>query len=181
MNWRTRVRAAAVVALAPLACGEGQPEDGPATQGEGAESWAEEPRDAPPYSAVTLAGDSMALADLQGSPVLLNVWATWCAPCRQEIPELQALHEQHADEGLRVVGVSVDTRSALDDVHAFVDEFGMTYEIWLDPDQDALSTFNGMGVPLTVLVGPDGRIRWEHLGVLERNDPELREAIARVL
>ena len=136
---------------------------------------------APTYSAVTLAGDSVSLEGLRGSPVLLNVWATWCGPCRQEIPELQALHETFGPEGLRVVGVTVDSRSAAGEVRAFMEEFGITYDIWWDPDQTAVSRFSAMGVPLTVLIGPDGRIRWRHLGALPPDDPGLREAIRGLL
>lgn len=137
--------------------------------------------EAPSLAAVTLEGDSVSLAELRGAPVLLNVWATWCAPCRQEIPELQALHEQHAADGLRVIGVTVDSRSAGEDVRTFIEEFGMTYDIWWDPDQTSVSKFRAIGVPLTVLIGPEGRIRWRHLGVLKPDDPSLRDAINALL
>lgn len=137
--------------------------------------------EAPPFAAVTLAGDSVSLSGLRGAPVLLNVWATWCAPCRQEIPELQAIHEEYGPRGLRVVGVTVDSRSAGEDVRAFVEEFGMTYDIWWDPDQTVVSRFEAAGVPLTVLIGPDGRIRWSHLGVVPPGDPELRTALESLL
>jgi cytochrome c biogenesis protein CcmG, thiol:disulfide interchange protein DsbE len=161
----------ALLALAVAsACGNG---DAPEAADVGAASGAE----APPFGAVTLDGDSVALADLRGSPVLLNVWATWCAPCRQEIPELQSLHERYGPQGLRVIGVTVDSRSAGADIRAFADEFGMTYDLWWDPDQTVVSRFQAMGVPLTVLIGPDGRIRWRHLGALPPGDPELRRAL----
>jgi cytochrome c biogenesis protein CcmG, thiol:disulfide interchange protein DsbE len=137
--------------------------------------------EAPAYSAVTLEGDPVALADLRGDAVLLNVWATWCAPCRIEIPELQALHEQHGDRGLRVVGVTVDSRHAMDDVRAFIDEFGMTYDVWWDPDHDALNRFRAAGVPFSTLIDRDGRVVWRHLGMFQRGDPELLSAIEHAL
>jgi cytochrome c biogenesis protein CcmG, thiol:disulfide interchange protein DsbE len=136
---------------------------------------------APPYSAVTLEGDSMSLSQFDGEPVLLNVWATWCAPCRVEIPELQALHEQHADRGLRVVGVTVDSRAARNDILQFIDEFGMTYDVWWDPDHTVLNRFGGAGVPLTVLIDRDGNIAWRHLGMFQRGDPELLAALERAM
>jgi cytochrome c biogenesis protein CcmG, thiol:disulfide interchange protein DsbE len=145
---------------------------------------ADEARDlgvAPAYAAVTMDGDSVSLAELRGEAVLLNVWATWCAPCRVEIPELQALHEEHGDRGLRVVGVTVDSRAATRDVHQFIDEFGMTYDIWWDPDHTVLNRFGGAGVPLTVLIDRDGTIAWRHLGMFQRGDPELIAALERVL
>jgi cytochrome c biogenesis protein CcmG, thiol:disulfide interchange protein DsbE len=130
---------------------------------------------------VTLEGDSMSLSQFDGEPVLLNVWATWCAPCRVEIPELQALHEQHADRGLRVIGVTVDSRAARNDILQFIDEFGMTYDVWWDPDHTVLNRFGGAGVPLTVLIDRDGNIAWRHLGMFQRGDPELLAALERAM
>lgn len=136
---------------------------------------------APEYAAVTLHGDSIALADLRGEVVLLNVWATWCIPCRVEIPELQALHEEHQERGLRVIGVTVDSRGAADDVLDFIDELGMTYDVWADPDHLVLNRFRAAGVPITVLIDRNGHIAWRHLGMFERGDPELLRALERSL
>jgi cytochrome c biogenesis protein CcmG, thiol:disulfide interchange protein DsbE len=158
---------AMVAALATVATACGEPPGAGAT--------------APEYAAVDLAGDSVSLGDLRGQVVLLNVWATWCAPCRVEIPELQALHEEHGQRGLRVVGVTVDSRHALDDVRQFIDEFGMTYDVWLDPDHTVLDRFSGAGVPLSVIIDRDGRIAWRHLGMFQRGDPNLLAALERSL
>src|SRR5687768_8953531 len=84
---------------------------------------------APVYATETLAGDSIALADLRGKVVLLNVWATWCHPCREEIPELQALHAKHRDAGLEVVGVSIDGGGSEDAIRSFMRDFEMTYPV----------------------------------------------------
>jgi cytochrome c biogenesis protein CcmG, thiol:disulfide interchange protein DsbE len=137
--------------------------------------------EAPEYRSVTIHGDSVDLADLRGDVVLLNVWATWCAPCRVEIPELQALHEEHADRGLRVVGVTVDSRNAIADVHAFIEEFGMTYDVWVDPDHRVLDRFGAAGVPITVLIDREGRVAWRHLGMFQREDPRLVTALQNAL
>jgi cytochrome c biogenesis protein CcmG, thiol:disulfide interchange protein DsbE len=137
--------------------------------------------EAPEYRSVTLQGDTVDLADFRGEVVLLNVWATWCAPCRVEIPELQALHEAHAAQGLRVIGVTVDSRNAMDDVHAFIDEFGMTYDVWVDPDHSVLDRFGAAGVPITVLIDRDGRVAWRHLGMFQREDPRLVSALQTAL
>jgi thiol-disulfide isomerase/thioredoxin len=66
----------------------------------------------PPYVAQVLDGDRTSLADLQGRPVLLNVWATWCGPCQKEIPALEALHREYGPKGLRVVGVASTRRAS---------------------------------------------------------------------
>lgn len=136
---------------------------------------------APSYSAVTLAGDSISLRDLHGRVVLLNLWATWCFPCRQEIPELQALHERLAPRGLEVVGVSVDARGAQEPIREFAGEFGVTYPIWHDPDSRIINTFLAYGVPTTYLIDRAGMIRWKHLGPVQADDPALVRALEEAL
>ena len=138
-------------------------------------------RATPDYAAVTQAGDSIALADLRGNVILLNVWATWCAPCRREIPVLQELHERHAGEGLRVVGVSVDDATAGDDVGRFADHFGVSYAIWLDPAERVSSTFLLHGIPSTILIDRQGKERWRKVGPVERADPNLARALDAAL
>ena len=136
---------------------------------------------APEYSAVTLAGDSITLASMRGDVVLLNMWATWCHPCREEIPALQRLHESLADSGLRVVGVSVDAGGEAERVAAFAREFGVTYAIWLDPDERVAETFYTIGVPTTLLIDRSGTVRWRHTGPVKDTDPALRRALRDVL
>lgn len=116
----------------------------------------------PAYAAPTLEGDSLALADLQGSPVLLNLWATWCGPCREEMPDLQALHEDYRAAGLRVVGVSIDQASAGGAVRTFLDEHAITFTVLHDPQGRITRMFRTVGVPETFLIGADGRLvaRW---------------------
>jgi len=136
---------------------------------------------APDYAARDLEGAEVALADLHGRVVLLNVWATWCPPCRKEIPELQALHEEHARGGLEVLGVSVDAAGADPQVRAFMEEFGMTYTVLRDAGDRAASTFRLHGVPATFLIDREGIIRWRRLGPFEASDPELQQALAETL
>ena len=135
----------------------------------------------PAYGAVALAGDSIALADLRGQVVLLNVWATWCHPCREEIPALQRLHERMADSGLRIVGVSVDAGGEGERVAAFAREFGVTYDIWLDPDDRVSDTFYTLGVPTTLLIDRAGVVRWRHTGPVKDTDPVLLRALDAAL
>lgn len=135
----------------------------------------------PEYAAVSLGGDSVSLSALRGKVVLLNVWATWCHPCREEIPALQALYRTHSARGLEVVGVSVDEGDAQDDVRGFAKEYGMTYPVWLDPDERVSSTFRTIGVPSTFLIGRDGTILWKHLGPVRVDDPALGRALEEAL
>ena len=136
---------------------------------------------APAYAAINLAGDSVSLARLRGRPVLLNIWATWCAPCRDEIPYLERLHTEHGGAGLEVIGVSTDARGEEERIAAFAKEMGMTYPIWLDPAQRVNTVFLALGVPSSYLIGRDGILLWRHLGVLRETNTEFKAALAEAL
>jgi cytochrome c biogenesis protein CcmG, thiol:disulfide interchange protein DsbE len=138
-------------------------------------------RSAPEYGATTLDGEAVRLADLRGQVVLLNVWATWCAPCREEIPALQALADRHAREGLEVVGVSVDGRNEVQNIRRFAEQIDMRYTIWHDPEDAVGLRFRTVGVPTTFLIDREGVIAWRHMGPVEADDPGLNEALVRTL
>ena len=161
-------------ALVGTACGGDTPRGpGRAPVAEGAP--------APAYAAVTIDGDSMSLDDLRGRVVLLNIWATWCHPCREELPLLQALHERHAADGLELIGVSVDARGEGDAVRAFARRFGVTYPIWLDPDERASSTFLAIGVPASYLIDRTGTLVWKKIGPIQPNDSVLAQRLETAL
>ena len=136
---------------------------------------------APAYSTVSLAGDTVSLAGQKGKVVLLNIWATWCHPCRTEIPELRALHARYRDRGLELIGVSVDTDGTDDAIRSFMKEFQMTFPIWRDPDERISTTFLAIGVPATFLIDKDGILRWRKTGPIAPNDTSLTAAIERSL
>lgn len=136
---------------------------------------------APEYQAVALSGGTVRTADLKGKVLLLNVWATWCAPCREEIPYLQSLYEKHRGEGLEIVGVSVDARGQESSIQGFVKDFGMTYPIWLDPDERIQSLYMALGVPATYLIDRDGVLQWRRLGIVRPTDTTFTTALAKAL
>ena len=136
---------------------------------------------APDLVATTLAGDTLALSSLRGQPVLVNLWATWCAPCRRETPYLQTLHETYAARGLRVVGITVDTRNSESQILSFVDEFGVTYTILRDPDMTSMDRYAVLGLPATFLLDRDGTIRHFVSGPVAAGDAAFEAALARVL
>ena len=155
-----------------------------ACKGEGGRGMARVPQagdPAPEYAAKTMAGQPVTLASLRGSPVLLNVWATWCHPCREELPDLERLHQANRARGLRIVGVSIDQGGQEKAVADFAREYGVTYEIWLDPDDRVSSAFATVGVPTTVLIAPDGTLLWRHLGPVKADDPDLLRALEQAL
>jgi peroxiredoxin len=136
---------------------------------------------APAYRATTMTGSAISLADMTGKPVLMNVWATWCGPCRQEIPELRAIHGAYKDRGLEVVGVSVDADGSDDAIRDFVEEFRMDYTIWRDPTETVQATFHMAGVPTTFLIDKQGVLRWRSTGALQPGDSSLTRAIQEAL
>lgn len=169
-NGRNRSRpAAAVAAVIISACGG----DAPAGPRVGAS--------APEYTATTLSGDSLSLSSLRGQVVLVNLWATWCAPCRHETPFLQSLSVEHADEGLEIVGISMDTRDARDQVEAFVEEYGVTYRILVDPQMRGLDTWHVLGLPASFLIDREGTLRWMRFGPVSEDDEEFEEALGALL
>lgn len=136
---------------------------------------------APAYRTVSLVGDSVSLDQVRGRVVLLNVWATWCHPCREEIPILQALHERYGARGLELIGVSVDARGEEATIREFARDFKMTYPLWLDPDERVQSTFLAIGVPATFLIDRAGVLRWRHVGPVRANDTTLTRELERAL
>ncbi len=136
---------------------------------------------APYYSARSLAGDSVATSSLAGKVVLLNVWATWCAPCRDEIPYLQSLYQKHQPSGLEIIGVSVDARGEEEAIRGFAKDFGMTYPIWRDPDERVQSLFFSLGVPASYLIDRTGILRWKRLGIISEADTAFTRTLADAL
>ena len=136
---------------------------------------------APAYATVSLNGDSVSLAAQRGKVVLLNVWATWCHPCRTEIPELRAIHAKYQGQGLELIGVSVDTDGTDDAIRSFMRDFQMTFPIWRDPDERVSTKFLVVGVPATFLIDREGVLRWRKTGPIAPGDTTLTAAIQRAL
>lgn len=138
-------------------------------------------RPVPSYRAVSMAGDSVGLAEQRGKVVLLNVWATWCHPCREEIPELRAIHERFRGRGLELIGVSVDAQGNEQGIRDFMQEFRMAYPVWHDPDERVSTQFLVIGVPATFLIDREGVLRWRKTGPIHPGDTSLSNAIERAL
>lgn len=167
MNRRT---ACAALALLAASCGEGTTV---AKFGVG--------HPAPAYAATTMDGAPISLADKKGEVVLLNVWATWCKPCRQEIPALDSLHREFAARGLTVAGVSIDVMDDTARIAGFARELGASYALWLDPDDRVSNIFRAIGVPSTYLIDREGVLRWQHMGGVTASDAKLRAVLDSAL
>ena len=117
------------------------------------------PRPAPALPVSDLGGAPLAWEGLKGRVVLVDFWATWCAPCRKSMPELQALHDRHSARGFMVVGVSIDEGKALRKVRKFVSSRNITYPIAIDAGSPpAWERFRVKAVPAAFLVDRQGRI-----------------------
>ncbi|HUF66609.1 MAG TPA: TlpA disulfide reductase family protein [Gemmatimonadaceae bacterium] len=138
---------------------------------------------APGFEAVTL--DSVpqqkTLADYRGDVVLLNIWATWCGPCRWEMPSMQALHEEFADRGLRVVAVSIDHQDAGVAITEFTRSLGLTFEILHDTAGTIQSAYRTTAIPETAVIGRNGVIRKRVAGAELWNSPANRALVTRLL
>jgi len=133
------------------------------------------------YPAATLAGDTVTLASLRGQVVLLNLWATWCVPCREETPYLQDLYEEYGDRGFQVVGISLDTGDASDQVEMFVEEYEVTYTILHDPQMRGMELYQVPGLPATFMIDREGVIRWIRYGPILEGDPDFLGALEELL
>ena len=180
-RWHPALRIASLVTVALIClsgCSSAERSDAATAGGDGR---VEVGYPAPPYATVSIDGDSVSLAAQHGKVVLLNVWATWCHPCRTEIPELRAIHAKYQAQGLELIGVSVDTDGTDDAIRSFMRDFQMTFPIWRDPDERVSTKFLVVGVPATFLIDRKGVLRWRKTGPIAPGDTTLTAAIQRAL
>ncbi|MDA8201229.1 MAG: TlpA disulfide reductase family protein [Chloroflexi bacterium] len=120
---------------------------------------------APPFSLATLDGGHVSLAELRGRPVVLNFWASWCVPCRDEAPLLQAASVDYAARGLVVLGVLYE--DSAENARAFMRQYGQTYAGLLDPDGRTALDYGVFGIPETYFIDRAGRIASKQTGQLD--------------
>ncbi len=121
------------------------------------------------------------MGDYKGKVVLLNVWATWCPPCRAELPSLERLYQAYGDSGLKLVAVSIDDYVGEDSIRAFAKNFGLTFEILHDSTHAIESIYQTSGYPETFVIGPEGTIRKKWIGPDDWSSQGNRALIAQLL
>jgi len=130
---------------------------------------------APDFTLQTLDGAPLRLSDYHGKVVLLDFWATWCAPCREEIPRFVDWQRRYGAQGLQVIGVSMDDSAG--PVQKFNREFGINYPVALG-NQEVASRYGGiLGLPVNIVIGRDGRIVSKHLGMANLSQLEQELAV----
>ena len=117
---------------------------------------------APDFTLAARDGGTLRLADLKGQVVMLNFWATWCGPCRQEMPLLAQLHDKYEPLGFMMVGVNVEPDSAA--AVAWLKGVPVTFPIVFDTTSSVAGTFGVEGMPSSVLVDREGKVRYVHRG-----------------
>ncbi len=118
---------------------------------------------APDFELENLTGEKKHLTDYQGKVVVLNFWATWCGPCKDEMPFFQEIYESYASE---IEVLAVNNQESVDKVIPFVEELGLTYEIMMDNDGSVATQYQVLGFPTTYFIDPNGIIKFLHVGVL---------------
>jgi len=125
---------------------------------------------APELNLQDLSGEQVALSDYRGSVVLVNLWATWCPPCREEMPTLQTFYEKYKEYGF--VLIAIDQEETSDVVQPFVEEFGLTFPIWLDLDYLAQQQFHTANLPSSYVVDREGVVRLMWIGGISKKNLE---------
>ena len=147
---------------------------------------------APTFDVTDLQGEPVSLDDYRGEVVLVNIWATWCAPCREEMPSMQRLYEEIGSDDFEIVAVSVDALPGERDIQgrpgvskqriaAFADEHGLTFDILHDPSGDIQRSYQTTGVPESFLLDRDGVIVKRVAGATIWDHERYRELIGRLL
>ncbi len=129
------------------------------------------------FNLQSLNGEQTQLADLRGRWVVINFWATWCAPCVEELPLLQQLAEQHPN-ALAVLAINM--REDEDAVRAFVEQHNLSLPVLLEPDDQMLLDYGVQGLPLSIMVSPNGEVMQRHVGPVDKAfETWLEQAMAK--
>ncbi len=122
------------------------------------------------FNLKTLNGGQVKLSDLRGSPVLINFWATWCGPCKEEMPLIVEQYNWNKGRGLRVLAIDSVGFDNLDDIHKYVDKYKMAFDVLLDEDDKVSLDWAIMGLPSSVFIRPDGTVAKVKVGQMTADE-----------
>ncbi|MGE0622252.1 MAG: TlpA family protein disulfide reductase [Pseudomonadales bacterium] len=134
---------------------------------------------APDFTLKSLEGSNLRLEEYRGQVVLLNFWASWCGPCRQEMPLLDRLHHRYEDTGFAVLGVNVEGEIA--PAQEIVDKTNVTFPILIDDGQKVSQMYNLQAMPSTVVIDRDGVVRYIHLGYKPGDEAKYVEVVKELI
>jgi len=121
---------------------------------------------APSLSLIDLQGNQVALEDYRGQIILVNNWATWCPPCKAEMPIFEAFYQDHKEKGFTIVAIEAGQGQA--EVASFVDGYKLSFPVWLDAHSKALDAFRNQRLPNSYLIDRDGTVRLAWTGAISR-------------
>ena len=134
---------------------------------------------APNFTLKSLSGENLKLSEMAGNVVLINFWASWCGPCRQEMPLLNDLHNKYEPLGFTVIGVNVEEQS--DMARGFINDFPVDFPILLDNSNQVSQMYNVVAMPTTVVVDRDGNMRFLHKGYKPGDEKEYRKMVKTLI
>jgi thiol-disulfide isomerase/thioredoxin len=134
---------------------------------------------APNFTLKSLTGKNMKLSELAGNVVLINFWASWCGPCREEMPLLNALHNKYEPLGFTVLGVNVEENS--DAAKGFLKNFPADFPVLLDNANRVSKQYKVIAMPTTVVVDRDGNVRFLHQGYKPGDEEKYRQVIKKLV
>lgn len=126
--------------------------------------------EAPDFELTTLAGEKVKLSDYRGKKVILNFWATWCPPCKAEMPHMQNFYEENKDKGVEIVAVNLTNMDkGMEDIKTFVKDYGLTFPIPLDEEGVAGTTYQAFTIPTSYILDENGVITKKIVGPMDEN------------
>ena len=147
-------------------------------------SYAEQKRDMmlPDLSIKLIDGKQTRLSLLlEDGPILVNFWATWCAPCKKEMIFLEEFHKKYSDQGFRVLAISTDSPKSMSKVKSYIRAKKHTFLVGLDPNQEVAKKMNAMVMPTVVLIDKDRKVSWYHQGFIPGDENEIEAQILQLL
>ena len=137
---------------------DGQAADGGGTAGSSEEESVPEPQPAPDFTMVDAAGNSVKLSDHFGKPIVLNFWASWCGPCKSEMPDFEEVYQAQGDD-IQFLMVNVTGgRETLESAKAFIADSGYTFPVFFDTEAEGAMTYGTYSIPMTFFINSDGNL-----------------------
>jgi peroxiredoxin len=141
----------------------------------------EEGHPAPDFSLKTLEGKTVRLSDFRGKKVvLINFWATWCPPCRSEMPTMQQIYTDYKEKGFEILAINIEP-DAKEEIRDFMKELRLTFPVLLDSDMKVTRTYRLIGLPVSMLIDRQGIIRSKTIGYHDWTDKESRKRVENLL
>ena len=147
-------------------------------------SYADQKRDMmlPDLSIKLINGKQTRLSSLlEDGPILVNFWATWCAPCKKEMIFLEEFHKKYSDQGFRVLAISTDSPKSMSKVKSYIRAKKHTFLVGLDPNQEVSKKMNAMVMPTVILIDKDRKVSWYHQGFIPGDENEIEAQILKLL